>query len=98
MQSHALSSGGWFARHHAACSRCRHAFASFRSPATECIASVRERLTGGRPRITVSQRRVPARKRRMCRFQRAMARVFARALIVTESVVVAAVLAVVVEL
>ena len=98
MQSHALSFGGWFARRQAACSRCRQAFASRRSRATERTAertaSKRGALTGGRPRITVSQRRVPARKLRRLRFQWAIARSLARALLARDSVVATVVVAV----
>src|SRR5690242_5324700 len=105
MHSHALSSGGWFARNQTACSRCRQAFASRRSRATEGAAertaSRRETLAGGRPRITVSQRCVPARKLWIWRFQCAIARRRARALIALDSVlatvVVVTVVAVVVE-
>src|SRR3954467_2527892 len=98
MQSHALSFGGWFARRQAACSRCRQAFASRRSRATERTAertaSKRGALTGGRPRITVSQRRVPARKLRRWRFQWAIARSLARALLARDSAVATVVVAV----
>src|SRR6266516_1099 len=78
MQIHPCSSGGWFARHHARCSRCRHDLASRSSPSSERLVSARESCAGGRPRITVSQRRVLARKLRIWRRQRAAARVSAR--------------------
>src|SRR5215471_17487346 len=80
MHSHPWRSGGWFARHQAACSRCRHLRAICRSRATECAARERELFPGGRPSTTVLQRRVPARACRMWRLQYAISRALARVL------------------
>src|SRR5215472_8592465 len=99
MHSHPWRSGGWFARHQAACSRCRHLRAICRSRETECAARERELFPGGRPSTTVLQRRVPARACRMWRLQYAIWRAFARVLAPDVAVVVVVVVfdAVVVE-